>query len=113
MKLLSANHDLAMKVYHKGYSVSNFTNKILLILYLELLSASLDPSLHAGQNTKHRFWNLSLPQIIAQEAAARGMAQLAQSFGFNLADPLTGYIKVLSHFFERMILTIQQTKAHL
>ena len=34
---------------------------------------------------------------------ARRMAQLAQSFGLNLADAFAGYLEVLSDLFQRML----------
>ena len=50
-------------------------------------------------------------KIVAQVTAARGMAQFAQGFGFDLADALAGDIKILTNLFERMVLAIEQTKA--
>src|SRR5690349_16763734 len=48
-----------------------------------------------------------------QLAAARGVAQFAQSLGFNLADAFAGDGKTLAHFFERMLAAVVQSKPHL
>ena len=52
-------------------------------------------------------------EIIAQVPAAGRMAQLAQGFGFDLADALARNVKVLSHLFQRMVLPVDQAKAQL
>ena len=39
----------------------------------------------------------------AQFAAAAGMLELAQSFGFNLANTFAGHAELLAHFFQRVI----------
>ena len=54
-----------------------------------------------------------LGQIVAQFAAADGMAQLAQSFGLDLADTLAGDSKVLADLFQGMAGAVGQAKAHL
>src|SRR5271168_4324779 len=41
------------------------------------------------------------------------MTQLAQRFGFDLADALARYRKNLAYFFERVFIAIVQTKTHL
>jgi hypothetical protein len=46
------------------------------------------------------------PQVIAQFAAAVGMAQFAQRFAFDLPDALSGDVEALAHFFQRMALPI-------
>src|SRR3972149_9022497 len=54
-----------------------------------------------------------LGEVVAQVAAARRGAELAQRPGLGLADPLAGDIEVLAHLLERVILAIDEPKAHL
>src|SRR2546427_2744851 len=46
-------------------------------------------------------------------ARARGLAQLAERFGFDLADTLTGEGKRLAHFPKRVLTAVLQPEAHL
>src|ERR1041385_2549516 len=48
----------------------------------------------------------------SESARARRVTQLAQSFDFNLADTFARYLKVLSHFFQRMLRSIFQSESH-
>src|SRR5262249_23022233 len=49
----------------------------------------------------------------AEPMAAAGMAQLAESFGFDLANTLARNREVLADFLESMLAAILETKAHL
>ena len=48
---------------------------------------------------------------ILQFFAAAGMAKLPQSFGFNLTDPFTGHVELLTHFLQRPGTSILKSKA--
>ncbi len=54
--------------------------------------------------------------LIIQEAAqltrARGVLQLAEGFGFDLADAFAGYAELLANFFQRVVGVHADTKAH-
>ena len=58
------------------------------------------------------FESTILIQIILQLAAAAGMAQLPQSFGLDLADTLSSYIKFLADLFQGMGLSVGEAEAH-
>src|SRR5258707_10067292 len=51
-------------------------------------------------------------QETVEVVCPRGMAQLAQSFGFNLADPLAGDTVQGADFLQRVAVPIDQTKTH-
>src|SRR5947207_2142126 len=42
----------------------------------------------------------------------RRMAQLAQRFGFNLANTLAGYVEYLANFFQSVFAAVVQTETH-
>ena len=62
-----------------------------------------------AEHTIHRA--PSLFQIVLQFPAAAGVPKFTQSLGLNLADTLTGYIKLLPHLFKGTGAAIIQTKA--
>src|SRR5262245_27190136 len=43
----------------------------------------------------------------------RGMAQLAQRLGLDLADALAGHGEVLAHLFQRVLAAVAEAEAHL
>src|SRR5713226_8051232 len=49
----------------------------------------------------------------AELARARGVAQLAQRLGFDLADTFTGEGERLAYFLERMLAAVLKPEAHL
>ena len=54
----------------------------------------------------------ALAEVIAQDFAAAGMAQFAQGLGFDLTNTFACDIKLLTHFFERVIGIHVDTKTH-
>src|SRR5216684_830747 len=48
----------------------------------------------------------------AQPLAARGVAQLAQRLGLDLADALAGDREVLAHFLQRVVGLLADSEAH-
>ena len=52
-------------------------------------------------------------QIVAQLAAAAGVAQAAEGLGLDLANTLARHAKLLAHFFQRIAIAIHQPKAQL
>ena len=48
----------------------------------------------------------------AQVIGAGRMAQFAQGLGFDLADSLAGYVKLLAHFFQGVVGVHFDTEAH-
>src|SRR5215470_7563403 len=83
----------------------------------EKMSTQRPGSLRVGMRGLYqRDWNLRLSAPVIEErpqpVAAAGMAQLAQSFGFDLPDALAGDGKVLTHFFERVLAAVVEAKAH-
>jgi uncharacterized membrane protein len=55
----------------------------------------------------------SVLQKRAQAVAAAGMAQLAQSFGLDLADSLARDGEILAHLFQRVLAAVFQAEPHL
>ena len=54
-----------------------------------------------------------LLQVVLELAAARGVAQLAQRLGFDLADALARHVELLAHLLERAGAAVLQAEAQL
>src|SRR5579884_1048507 len=68
---------------------------------------------HTVFNSTRCFFCYRLVQVVLQLAAAAWMAQLAQSFGLDLADALAGDVELLAHLFQRAAAPIVQAEAQL
>src|SRR5579875_179251 len=94
---------------------------------LSILSPTSDPSMlsivpatnkraraacKSTDSTRSFVTNL-LVQVILQLAAAAWMAQLAQSFGLDLANALAGDVELFAHLFQRAAAPIIQAEAQL
>src|ERR1700686_2840333 len=55
----------------------------------------------------------ALLQIVAELLRARGVAELAQSLGLDLADALPGHPESFPHFFQRALVPVTEPEAEL
>ena len=68
--------------------------------------SSSEYELRARPASPLRVYMGGLAQIIAQVAAAGGMAQFAQGLGFDLADALAGDLEILADLFQGVVLAV-------
>src|ERR1700722_12007067 len=78
-----------------------------------LLKAAALCGLTSAESNDPKLHFLDALDECLQLAAAAGMAQLAQRFGFDLAGALSCYLEALAYFFERVLGAVLKPKPHL
>src|SRR6266496_3950915 len=89
----------ARKLLHLALPFGCYGEETFIIILFKPANCGIKQSREATHTRPPCFLAL-LVQVILQLAAAAWMAQLAQSLGLNLANTLTGNVKLFANFFQ-------------